>query len=370
MGPGPRNGPVPTPAEGAEWHRQPRAAWIAGVRTTLAVTLTPNPSLDLTYRLAAGVSPDEEVQRALETTLEPSGKGVNVALALHRAGAEAVAVLPLAGATGRQIVELLDDAGLPHRTLPQPGQARVNTTVLREGAPTTKYNAPGPALTHDALRDLLGALLERCVDALLAGPAEERWLVLCGSLPPQLGGAGEDLARGLAQQAVAVAHTVGARCAVDVSGAALAGAIRSGADLLAPNVAELAEVDAEVRAALTARSDGGPERPTAALPAELLEAVRRLSARTGSQLLVSAGAAGALWTDGIDLLHAAGPPLRPVNTAGAGDALLAGWLVDVAEPAERLQRAVRWGRSACLAATTVDPAPGAGDSAEVTVRRL
>jgi 1-phosphofructokinase len=354
----------------------------------VVATLTPNPSLDLTYLLPAGADAGAEVQRALATTLEPSGKGVNVALALHAAGKDAVAVLPLAGATGRHLVELLDEAGLRHRTVDQAGQARVNTTVLRAGAPTTKYNAPGPALSPSAMRRLLGALLEACADVLVAERAEERWLVVCGSLPPQHdgplqdrpqsdrpqgevaqgdrpsgdgsgSGTARDLAGGLALQAVGVAHAVGARCALDVSGTALAGAIGSGADLLAPNVAELAEVDVDVRAAV---ASGRPD----AVPA----AVRALAARTRSQLLVSAGADGAYWTDGTELLHATGAPLKPVNTAGAGDALLAGWLAGAEEPAERLRRAVRWGRSACLAATTVDADPGGRDTGEVTVRRI
>jgi 1-phosphofructokinase len=349
----------------------------------VVATLTPNPSLDLTYLLPAGAGADAEVQRAVATTLEPSGKGVNVALALHAAAKDAVAVLPLAGATGRHLVELLDEAGLRHRTVDQSGQARVNTTVLRDGAPTTKYNAPGPALSPTAMRQLLGALLEACADVLVAERAEERWLVVCGSLPPQQdgpqgdrpqgsrapgdrpsgdgsgSGTSGDLAGGLARQAVGVAHAVGARCALDVSGRALAGAVGSGADLLAPNVAELAEVDGDIRAAV---ASGRPD----AVPA----AVRALAARTGSQLLVSAGADGAYWTDGSELWHATGTPLRPVNTAGAGDALLAGWLAGAEDPAERLRRAVRWGRSACLAATTVDADPGGRDTGEVTVRRL
>jgi 1-phosphofructokinase len=328
------------------------------VRSTLVVTVTPNPSLDLTYRLPAGSGPDEEVHRAVATTLEPSGKGVNVALSLHAAGRDAVAVLPLAGATGRHLTELLTDAGLPHQTVGQPGQTRVNTTVLRDGAPTTKYNAPGPTLDAASLRALLGELLECAAEVLARAPALERWLVVCGSLPPQSPGGESPVAAGLARQAVAVAGAVGARCALDVSGAALAGAVGSGADLLAPNAAELAAVDPDVRAA----ADSGD-------PDALEAAVRTLSARVGSQLLVSAGARGALWTDGVDLLHGTGAPLRPVNTAGAGDALLAGWLAGGGSAELRLERAVRWGRSACLAATTVDDVPGGRDTGEVTVRR-
>jgi 1-phosphofructokinase len=57
------------------------------------------------------------------------------------------------------------------------------------------------------------------------------------------------------------------------------------------------------------------------------------------------------------------------NTAGAGDALLAGWLAG-GDSHARLARAVRWGRATCLAATTVaDPAAlAAAADTEVRVR--
>ena len=47
--------------------------------------------------------------------------------------------------------------------------------------------------------------------------------------------------------------------------------------------------------------------------------------------------------------------MTPVNTAGAGDALLSGWLGGAGAPAERMARAIRWSRAACLAPTTVAP---------------
>jgi len=59
----------------------------------VVATLTPNPWLDLTYLLPAGADVGAEVQQALATTLEPSGKGLDVALALHAAGKHTVAVL-------------------------------------------------------------------------------------------------------------------------------------------------------------------------------------------------------------------------------------------------------------------------------------
>jgi 1-phosphofructokinase len=84
--------------------------------------------------------------------------------------------------------------------------------------------------------------------------------------------------------------------------------------------------------------------------------------------LVSLGADGALFTDGDVMLHGHGPALVPVNTAGAGDALLSGWLAGAGTTTDRLSRAIRWGRAACLAPTTVaPPLAGAGQTGEISV---
>jgi 1-phosphofructokinase len=76
------------------------------------------------------------------------------------------------------------------------------------------------------------------------------------------------------------------------------------------------------------------------------------------------------------VLHGRGRPITPVNTAGAGDALLAGWLAEPdpggdSDPQRRLARAVSWAASACLSTTTVFPAPpDPGETDAVVVRRL
>ena len=66
----------------------------------MIVTVMPNPSLDRTItvgRLAIG-----GVNRALDSQLDPGGKGVDVSRALHRHGCDTLAVLPLGGAEGRR----------------------------------------------------------------------------------------------------------------------------------------------------------------------------------------------------------------------------------------------------------------------------
>lgn len=316
----------------------------------MIVTLTLNPSLDLTYTLAETEVGQVEVHRATTATIEASGKGVNVSRALHANGRPTIAVLPLGGTTGHHLAELLETAGVPFRGIAQRADTRVNTTLAVGGRHTAKVNGPGGRLTDADL-----AALRREVDAALRSAAsehrehrepgddgdEELWLAVCGSLPP-----GVDPA--VVGEFVTLAHARGARCAIDASGPALAAAISAGADLLAPNQLELAEVDTAAAAAASLH--------------DLASVAVDVAAATGAALLVSLGAQGALFTDGNVVIHGHGPALTPVNTAGAGDALLSGWLAGAAAPANRMQRAIRWGRAACMSSTTVaDPLPDPTD---------
>jgi 1-phosphofructokinase len=316
------------------------------------VTVTPNPSLDLTYQLSGSdalTDPAVEVHRAHAVSLEASGKGVNVSRALTRVGRPSPAVLFTGGATGRQLLDLLTAEKVPFRAVPQAGATRVNTTVLTPNGPTTKLNAPGSGLTQDELDNLVIAANNEMV-TLSSGTGQDpdRWLLICGSMPP-----GTD-AGALIGQLVAAAHAQGWRAAVDSSGPGLQAGFDAGADLLAPNAAELAAVL-------------GPDRlpPDADLPT-LAATARDEAARRGIELLISLGADGALWTDGRRTRHARGPVVVPVNSAGAGDALLAGWFSapsgpsdptypsdSAADPGRRLATAVAWGTAGCLAPTTV-----------------
>lgn len=311
----------------------------------MIVTLTLNPSLDLTYALAEDQVGEVDVHRATTATMEASGKGVNVSRALHANGVQTVAVLPLGGSTGRYLSELLVAEQVAHRWVEQPEDTRINTTITLAGGETAKVNGPGGHLSATAVEALKGE-----VAAALRGStgSEGVWLAICGSLPP-----GADAA--LVGEFVALAHAEGAKCAIDASGDALGAAISAGADLLAPNRIELAEVE--------------PSAASATSVVELAATAADLAKRTHASLLVSLGVDGALFTDGDVILHGHGPALVPVNTAGAGDALLSGWLAGAGTTSERLSRAIRWGRAACLAPTTVAPAlSGTGlTEGEITV---
>ena len=69
----------------------------------MIVTLTPNPSLDRTLFLDTFIR--GAVNRCSATLVEPSGKGINAALALHSHGIPARALFPSGGPAGEQLVQ-------------------------------------------------------------------------------------------------------------------------------------------------------------------------------------------------------------------------------------------------------------------------
>jgi 1-phosphofructokinase len=311
------------------------------------VTVTLNPSLDLTYALAEDKLGEIEVHRARTISVEASGKGVNVSRTLHAAGLSTIAVLPEGGQTGQHLGDLLAAERLEHIAVPVGGQTRINTSLLLANGQTVKVNGPGAPLARPDLDQLLGVLA-----TVLSPPDEqdrERWLAICGSLPP-------GVAPDMVGELVDLAHRHSVRCVVDVSGPPLIVAARARADLLAPNRIELGELV-------------GSNVATAALP-HVADAARRLAADSGIELLVSMGSEGAIHTDGTHVLHGSGPTLVPVNTAGAGDAFLAGWLARPGSHEDRMTRALAWGRSACLSPTTVDRAPGSRGVDGITVTTI
>jgi 1-phosphofructokinase len=256
--------------------------------------------------------------------VEPSGKGVNVALALHRAGIDVRAVLPVGGGAEREIVSLLDDLGLEHVDVPITGAVRSNVSLVEADGRSTKVNEPGPQLS-DAEVDAL------CAKAL-AGSEVGEWVLWAGSLP------GGFTPQRLAD-AVADARAAGRLVAVDSSGPALTRVLSQHGDrlphMVKPNAEELAELAG---------------RPLSTL-GDAADAAEVLIARGVHTVLISLGQNGALLVDANlpTPLHGHAAARRVVNTVGAGDAFLAGWLAAVqmgATHADALANALRFGATA------------------------
>jgi 1-phosphofructokinase len=272
------------------------------------VTVTPNPAVDRTIevqQLALG-----ELHRVPRATVEPGGKGINVARMLAANDVSTQAVFPAGGADGEALVAILAHE-FPARAVPIAQPMRVNIAVVEPGGRVTKLNEEGPELTTGDAAALLAAVRAAAHGA--------RWVVSCGSLP-----------RGLDvdfhAQVVATAHAQGARAAVDASGEALLAAVSAGPDLVKPNRDELEEA---VGWSIETFGDA-------------VLAARELVSLGAREVLASFGRAGAFLVDGDSALHGFARCEQVQSTVGAGDALLAGFVAREGVAEQALCQAVEW----------------------------
>ncbi|HXH36554.1 MAG TPA: PfkB family carbohydrate kinase [Plantibacter sp.] len=294
------------------------------------VTVTPAAAIDQTYRVDGLRIGD--VNRAVGVSSELSGKGVNVARAITLSTVPVRAVVPL-GADGRILASARELQPLL-AVVPTDGRTRVNTTILDPSTGTTKVNEPAIPLSPaewEAVVTTAGAEIDRM---------GADWLVLSGTIPSLTGGSAPvDILQLLGQAA-----DRGARVAVDTAGAALETAVANLdlVHLLKPNAHELAELT-------------GRELLTIGDVASAADELQR----AGCDLVyVSMGADGALVRSAAGLWHAHASA-TVVNTAGAGDASLAGFLVGLLrsdgtdDPAAAAASAATWGALAVSSATTI-----------------
>ncbi|WP_215456037.1 1-phosphofructokinase [Streptomyces sp. ATCC 21386] len=302
----------------------------------MILTVTPNPSLDRTYEvpsLARG-----EVIRATGERMDPGGKGVNVSRAVAAAGRRTVAVLPLGGAPGALVADLLDAQGIEVARVAVAGATRSNIALAEADGVLTKINAPGPELS--------AAEQELLLETVRAQSADASWIACCGSLP-----------RGLAPswyaELVARAHAAGARIALDTSGPALLAALRERPDVVKPNAEELAEAVG---------------RPLATV-GDAVKAAEELRAMGAAAVLASLGADGQLLVDADGSWYGTARVDTVRSNVGAGDSSLAGFLIAGGQGPVALASAVAHGAAAVQLPGSVMPTPADLDPAAVTVTR-
>lgn len=290
----------------------------------MIVTVTPNPSVDRAFGIDA--LQRGEVHRTSAQQLDPGGKGINVARALHANGHDTVAVVPVGGPSGAQLLALLDGTGLEVVTVPIAGSVRSNITIAEPDGTVTKLNEPGPELSDEERARLVSATRQASEGA--------DWLVVCGSLPP-----GTPLE--LLHDLLDAGRAAGARVAIDTSEGALASILGARPDLIKPNAEELAAATGRALATLGDAAD----------------AARLLLARGVRAVLASLGPDGALYVDADTCVHALLPVSTPRSTVGAGDSTLAGFLTASDRPTEGLRAAVAYGAAAVSLPGSQVPGP-------------
>src|SRR3979490_2692507 len=114
----------------------------------MILTVTPNPALDVTYRVSS-LEPGES-HRGEAPLTRAGGKGINVARVIAHTGGHALALATGGGPTGSRFSADLLASGLPHEIVPVAAETRTSITILDEaGAQATVLNEAGHPLTID-----------------------------------------------------------------------------------------------------------------------------------------------------------------------------------------------------------------------------
>lgn len=255
-------------------------------------TITFNPALD--YHVQVEHFHYGEVNRTASERLLAGGKGINVSTVLHHLGTETTALGFLAGFTGQTIAALMAETGVPADfiTLPE-GASRINIKLHTDT--DTEINGIGAPINTEALAELF-----RKLSAMQAGDT----LVLAGSVPA---GLPDTIYCDMMERL----QPKGIRFAVDATGDLLRKTLAFQPFLIKPNHHELGELF-------------GVRLGT---PREAERYARRLQDMGAQNVLVSMGEKGALLisADGKAYFRRALQG-KAVNTTGAGDSMLAGFL--------------------------------------------
>ncbi len=250
-------------------------------------TLTVNPSLD--YIMETDKFNIGEINRIEASYILAGGKGINVSTVLTNLGVENRAILPVGGFSGDKLLAMLDERNILYDALRlENGDTRINVKILGTGE--TQLNAKGADLTEEDVEKLLGKF-DRVKDG--------DFLILSGSVPGSLGS--DFYGRILEHLKYKNIHIV-----VDTSGENLRNVLAYKPFLIKPNQEELEEIF------------GQDSLETLAEKAQSMGALN---------VLVSLGGKGAmLLTKQGDFLYMEAPAGAVINTVGAGDSMVAGFI--------------------------------------------
>lgn len=255
-------------------------------------TVTLNPSLD--YIISVKDFQLGRTNRAESERLLPGGKGINVSIALGNLGIDSAALGFAAGFTGAELEKRLEERNIRHEFIRlEEGFTRIN---FKLGSPDgTEINGQGPVVGSEEL----GRLIER-----LSGLGDGDILVLSGSVP-------SSMTSDIYCNILEALSGRDIRIILDAAGEPFRKALPGRPFLVKPNLQELGELfDVELS-----------ERK------QVIQCAKKLKEEGAQNVLVSMAGRGALFlADDGRMFEAPAPKGVLVNSVGAGDAMVAGFV--------------------------------------------
>ena len=242
------------------------------------------------------------MNRVVSSRHDYVGKGVNVALNLAALGVSSVCVGLIARNGSEKTFANLEAHNVKHDFWVLPGDIRVNTKVVNlASSVVTELNE-----SWDVSPEIYDSI-ERLV---VRHARDSEWIVLTGSLPRGLGG---DTYKRLIR---AIRGSANCKIALDAEGEPFALAVAEKPDFVKPNAYELGLYCGQASAIDTPTSAAVHGKALLDIGVE--------------HVIISMGEMGAVYLSKDTALHAQAIPTKVRSTAGAGDAMLAGFIGRVA----------------------------------------
>lgn len=255
-------------------------------------TITFNPSLD--YIVSVDDFKLGYTNRTNKERMFPGGKGINVSIVLQNIGIESTVLGFVAGFTGEEIVRRLFEKGVTADFIQvNSGLSRINVKLLNVDG--TEINGCGPHIDNASVEELMEKLEQL---------GEGDILVLAGSIP-------SSMSSNIYQEIMGRLQGRGIKIVVDATKDLLLNVLEYQPFLIKPNNHELGEI---FGVQLTTRE-------------EVLPYGKKLQEMGAQNVLISLGGEGAvLITEDGQVIGADAPKGDVVNSVGAGDSMVAGFL--------------------------------------------
>lgn len=255
-------------------------------------TVTLNPSID--YIINVSNFQLGEVNRTDKELIYPGGKGINVSIVLNNLGIKNTALGFTAGFIGEEIKRLLKVEGINTDFIDvKNGLSRIN--VKLSSKEETEINGNGPNILDIDIENLMNKLLNL---------KEGDILVLAGSIPDSIK---ETMYSDISERL----SNKGVKIVVDATKDLLVNTLKYHPFLIKPNNKELGEIF----------------KVTLDTSEEILPYAKKLRKMGARNVIVSMSKDGAMLLTEDDKCYYSKPPKgKMVNTVGAGDSFVAGFL--------------------------------------------
>lgn len=262
----------------------------------MITTVTLNVAVDKAYVI--GDFNQGEVMRVQKCTNTPGGKGLNVAKVAKLCGEDVLATGFVGGHAGAYVEEMLAKQNVPCDFVHTENETRSCINVLAADGTSTEFLEPGAEVSESEVKKFMDKFAEIV--------SKSDVITISGSVP-------KGVETDIYQKMIEEAKNQNTPVLLDTSGKLLEEGIKSKPTMIKPNSDEIQ--------ALLGISINNRE--------QLIESGKKLQQSGIKYVVISLGAEGALVITDEHVYHGKPAKIKPVNTVGCGDSMLASFAVGI-----------------------------------------